>query len=101
MQPGQSRVSHEPAAAAPEVGGSKTQRGRVDEHLAKNNVDLAKTPATLGAPLRFDPKSGKFTGENSAAANQHHRRKEYRAPWIVHGWWRSMLGAQVTDPSHG
>jgi len=57
--------------------------GRFEEHLAKNNVDLAKTPATLGAPLSFDPKSEQFTGENSVAANQFRRRKEYRAPWIV------------------
>jgi predicted dehydrogenase len=59
--------------------------GRFQEHLAANNVDLAKTPAKLGAPLAFDPKAEKFTGENSAAANQdaHYRRREYRAPWIV------------------
>jgi hypothetical protein len=31
--------------------------GRFQEHLAHNNVDLAKTPAILGAPLSFDPKS--------------------------------------------
>ena len=57
--------------------------GRFEEHLARNNVDLTKTAATLGAPLSFDPKSEQFTGENGVAANQHHRRKEYRAPWIV------------------
>jgi hypothetical protein len=57
--------------------------GRFEEHLAKNDVDLVKTPATLGAPLLFDPKSETFTGENRAAANEHRRRKEYRAPWIV------------------
>ncbi len=55
---------------------------RCVEHLAANNVDFAKTPATLGAPLTFDPATEKFTGENSAAANKHHSR-EYRAPWIV------------------
>ena len=56
--------------------------GRFTEHLAANNVDLAKTPATLGAPLSFDAASEKFTGDNSAAANQL-RTREYRAPWIV------------------
>jgi hypothetical protein len=59
--------------------------GRFQEHLARNSVDLAKTPATFGAPLTFDPKSEKFTGENSVAAlkDAHYRRPEYRAPWIV------------------
>jgi predicted dehydrogenase len=57
--------------------------GRFQEHVATNNVDLAKTPATLGAPLTFDPKTETFTGENSVAANRFHRRQEYRAPWIV------------------
>ena len=57
--------------------------GRFTEHLAANAIDLAKTPATLGAPLTFDAAAEKFTGENSAAANQLHRRETYRAPWIV------------------
>ena len=56
--------------------------GRFSTHLAANDVDLAKTPATLGAPLTFDATTEKFTGENSAAANRLHGR-EYRAPWIV------------------
>ncbi len=56
--------------------------GRFTEHLAANNVDLTKTPATLGAPLTFDAATEMFTGENSAAANKL-RSREYRAPWIV------------------
>ncbi len=58
---------------------------RFEEHLAKNHVDLAKTPATLGAPLTFDPETEKFVGENSVAANgdAHFRRHEYRKPWVV------------------
>jgi hypothetical protein len=56
--------------------------GRFAEHLAANNVDLAKTPATLGAPLTLDAKTERFTGENSAAANKLSSR-EYRAPWVV------------------
>jgi len=56
--------------------------GRVSTHLAANDVDLEKTPMTLGAPLRFDAKTEKFTGENSAAANKLHGR-EYRAPFVV------------------
>jgi hypothetical protein len=56
--------------------------GRFQEHLAANHVDLAKTPATLGAPLAFDATTEKFTGDNSAAANQL-RSRDYRSPWIV------------------
>ncbi len=55
---------------------------RCTAHLAANDVDLAKTPATLGAPLAFDARTETFTGENSAAANRL-RGREYRAPWIV------------------
>lgn len=59
--------------------------GRFQEHLARNNVDLAKTPAKFGAPLMFDPKTERFTGENGVAANKdaHFRRHEYRKPWVV------------------
>ncbi len=56
--------------------------GRFQEHLAANNVDLAKTPATLGAPLTFDGTTEKFTGENATAANKL-RTREYRTPWVV------------------
>jgi predicted dehydrogenase len=56
--------------------------GRFEDHLARNNVDLAKTPAQFGAPLAFDGATERFTGENAAAANSL-RRREYRAPWIV------------------
>ncbi len=55
---------------------------RFTAHLAANDVDLTKTPACLGAPLRFDAASEKFTGDNAAAANQHLSR-EYRAPFVV------------------
>jgi predicted dehydrogenase len=56
--------------------------GRFCEHLAKNKVDLEKTPARFGAPLRFDATTERFTGENSAAANQLVSR-DYRAPFVV------------------
>jgi len=55
---------------------------RIQEHLAANRVDLAKTPADFRRALAFDAATEKFTGENSAAANQH-RSRDYRAPWIV------------------
>jgi predicted dehydrogenase len=56
--------------------------GRMTEHLAVNGVDLAKTPATLGAPLAFDPATERFTGEEAGAANALLTR-EYRKPFVV------------------
>ena len=56
--------------------------GRMTEHLAANQVDLAKTPLTLGAPLAFDAAAEHFTGENAAQANALLTRN-YRAPFVV------------------
>jgi predicted dehydrogenase len=56
--------------------------GRMTEHLAANQVDLSKTAITLGAPLAFDSKAERFTGENAAAANALLTRK-YRAGFVV------------------
>jgi predicted dehydrogenase len=53
---------------------------RMQEHLAANNVDLSKTPASLGVPLKMDPKTERFT--NSADANKMLTRN-YRAPFVV------------------
>ncbi|MGA2177783.1 MAG: Gfo/Idh/MocA family oxidoreductase [Verrucomicrobiota bacterium] len=39
---------------------------RLSEHLAANNVDLEKTPATLGAVLKMNPANSKFI-ENKQA----------------------------------
>ena len=54
--------------------------GRMEEHLAANKVDLQKTPATLGAALKMDPKTERFTGNSEA--NQLLTR-EYRKPFVV------------------
>lgn len=54
--------------------------GRMEEHLAANNVDLKTSPATLGAALNMDPKSERFT--DNAEANKLLTR-EYRAPFVV------------------
>lgn len=56
--------------------------GRMTEHLARNNVDLAQTPLTLGAPLTLNPRAERFTGEFASAANPLLTR-EYRAGFIV------------------
>jgi hypothetical protein len=56
--------------------------GRMVEHLKVNNVDLAKTPLRLGAPLTLAEGKEKFTGEFSDAANALLTR-QYRAPFTV------------------
>ena len=56
--------------------------GRMTEHLALNGVDLAKSPATLGAALAFDPAAERFIGESAPAANAMLTR-EYRKPFVV------------------
>jgi predicted dehydrogenase len=56
--------------------------GRMAEHLAANHVNLAKTPATFGAPLAIDSASERFIGENAEAANALLTR-DYRKPFVV------------------
>ena len=56
--------------------------GRMVEHLGNNNVDLDKTPLTLGVPLIVDAKRERFTGPDAARANKMLTR-EYRAPFTV------------------
>jgi hypothetical protein len=48
--------------------------------LGANNVDLAKTPLTLGPLLAIDAANEKFV--NNAAADALLRR-EYRKPFVV------------------
>ncbi len=54
--------------------------GRMEEHLGANNVDLHKTPATLGAILTMDPKAERFTGNSEA---NRLLTREYRKPFVV------------------
>jgi hypothetical protein len=56
--------------------------GRMKEHLAKHDVDLAKSLTTLGPWLTFDPEKEQFTGELASEANKLVTR-EYRAPFVV------------------
>jgi len=53
---------------------------RMQEHLAKNNVDLQKSQATLGVFLEMDPETEKFK-ENEAADALLTRM--YRKPFVV------------------
>ena len=54
--------------------------GRMCEHLAANGVDLAKTPATISAWLKFDPKKERFVDNDAANALV---KDNYRAPFVV------------------
>ena len=56
--------------------------GRMVEHLAANDVDLAKTPLTLGVPLAIDSRTERFTCTGAAAANALLTR-DYREPFVV------------------
>ena len=56
--------------------------GRMTEHLKANNVDLTKTPLTLGVPLIVDGKHERFTGPDADRANKL-LSAEYRAPFTV------------------
>lgn len=56
---------------------------RMAAHLDANQVDLDKTPLSMGAPLSFDPKTELFTGELAAKANpllKGSYRKEFSLP---------------------
>ena len=54
--------------------------GRMAEHLAKNDVDIRKHKITLGVPLKMNPKTEKFPGNDAANALL---TRNYRAPYIV------------------
>jgi hypothetical protein len=54
--------------------------GRMEEHLAANDVDCKKTPVTLGAVLKMDVKGERVI--DNAAANKMLTR-EYRKPFVV------------------
>ena len=60
-------------------GASETY-GRMAAHLEANGVDLEKTKATLGAVLKMNTKSERFT--NNPEANKLLTR-EYRKPFVV------------------
>jgi hypothetical protein len=53
---------------------------RMADHLAKNNVDLAKTKATLGRFLKMDVAQEKFIDCSDADAML---TREYRKPFVV------------------
>jgi len=54
--------------------------GRMEEHLAANQVDLKKTPATLGPVLKVDVKTEQFIGNPKASELL---TRNYRKPFLV------------------
>jgi predicted dehydrogenase len=75
--------THSPEEIREAVKGNKDLAealGRMEEHLAANNVDLKKTPATLGTVLKMNPETERFI--NNAQADQMLTR-EYRKPFVV------------------
>lgn len=55
---------------------------RMLEHLAANQVDLAKEPLMLGPVLTMDPQKEQYIGENADLANMFLKRN-YREPFVV------------------
>lgn len=53
---------------------------RMKEHLAKNDVDIAKDKLTLGPVLKFDPVAEQFIDNDAANAQV---KPKYREPFVV------------------
>jgi predicted dehydrogenase len=73
----------EPGAIKEKIKGMKGIEetfGRMEEHLAKNNVDITKDQLTLGVVLNMDPKVERFVGNQDADKLL---RREYRAPYVI------------------
>ena len=54
--------------------------GRMSEHLAANDVNIENDKLTLGVPLKMDPKTERFLGNDKA---NELLTRPYRAPYIV------------------
>jgi len=54
--------------------------GRMEEHLQANQVDAKRYPITLGADLKMDPQTERFTGNSKANKML---TREYRKPFVV------------------
>jgi len=55
---------------------------RLQDHLRKNEIDLDRTPLTLGAALRLDPATQAFVGEHASAARRL-AKTAYRKPFVL------------------
>jgi len=68
------------------IAGNKGLAGtfeRMKAHLAANEIDLEKTPLTLGAPMPLDPQTERFIGENTGDLGKHLAVPEYRRPFVA------------------
>ena len=54
--------------------------GRMEQHFAANQVDLKKTPATLGAHLKMDVKKEAILGNRAVSRML---TRDYRRPFAV------------------
>jgi len=61
-------------------GGLAEGFARMAEHFAANGVDIAKDKVTLGVPLKMDPATERFIGNDKA---NEMLTRPYRAPFIV------------------
>ncbi|NUO38065.1 MAG: Gfo/Idh/MocA family oxidoreductase [Gemmatimonadaceae bacterium] len=83
-------ISHRLGHASTGEVGEKTRSsamlaeayGRMLEHLKANEVDVGRTPLTVGVPLLVDAKRERFSGPHAEQANEMLTR-EYRAPFVV------------------
>ena len=56
---------------------------RFEQHMAANEIDLKKTPATLGPWLEMDPEKEEFSGDWPAFWANKLARGSYREPFVV------------------
>jgi predicted dehydrogenase len=78
-QPARLREVQEQVAAQPLLAEAFA---RLQDHLQKNELDLERTPLTLGAALRLDPATQAFLGEHAPAARRL-AKHGYRKPFVL------------------
>jgi predicted dehydrogenase len=86
---------HEPLSAARQATSkvplSNATLDRLEQHLRANQVDLAKTPLSLGPWLTFDATSETITAVGGASSGDARERAQalargsYRAPFVLRG----------------
>jgi len=55
---------------------------RLQDHLRKNEIELERTPLTLGAAVQLDPATQAFLGEHAPAARRLSKHP-YRKPFVL------------------
>jgi predicted dehydrogenase len=77
---GRTRPPEEIREAVKTEPGMAEALARMEEHLVANQVDLVKTPATLGVVLQMDPEKERFIGNEAA---DRLLTRDYRQPFAV------------------